>query len=373
MAKRDYYEVLGVSKDSTEAEIKSAFRKIAKKYHPDISKEAGSTEKFKEAQEAYAVLSDADQRKKYDQYGHAAFDNSQGQGGGGYDYSNFDFSSIFDDLFGGSSFGGSPFGGFGGNSRTRARKGNDTLLRMNLSFEEAVFGCEKEVDIELTEKCDECNGKGGFEEETCPECNGHGVVRTQTQTLFGTFASQNTCPRCKGKGKVFKKTCTRCGGKGFKRVTKEITITIPKGVDTGHQLRLSGKGELGVNGGPNGDIYIEFVVSKSKFYERQQNDLYLKVPVTITDLVLGSVKEIKTLSGIIDLKIKEGSQPGDILRIKNKGIEDPNTHREGDLYVILKLVIPTKLNKEQKELFNKLDNTSLDNEDEFKVFNKLNK
>lgn len=371
MAKRDYYEILGVSKDSTEAEIKSAFRKIAKKYHPDISKEAGSTEKFKEAQEAYAVLSDTDQRKKYDQYGQAAFEGAQGQRG--YDYSNFDFSSIFDDLFGGASFGGSPFGGFGGNSRSRTRKGQDTLLRMNLSFEDAVFGSEKKVNLEVNEKCDECNGKGGFDEKTCPDCGGQGVVNTQTQTLFGTFASQTTCTTCKGKGKVFKTTCSKCNAKGYKRVSKDITITIPKGVDTGHQIRLSGKGELGSNGGPNGDIYIEFIVGKSKLYKRQGNDLYLNLPVTITDLVLGTIKEIKTLDGFIDLKIKEGSQPEDILRVKNKGVSDPNTSREGDLYVILKLIIPKKLNKTQKDMFNELKETKLDNEEEFKTFNKLNK
>lgn len=373
MAKRDYYEILGVSKNATEAEIKSAFRKLAKKYHPDLNKEADASEKFKEAQEAYAVLSDDQQRQKYDQFGHDAFNNNS-HGSGGYDFSNFDFSSIFDDLFGGSSFGGGfGFGGFGSNGRTSARKGPDALLRMNLTFEEAVFGCEKTVEIDMTEKCSECSGNGGFDQMECPECDGSGVVRTQTQTLFGTFASQTTCPRCKGKGKTYKKSCSKCNGKGQKTVEKAITITIPKGVDTGHQLRLSGKGEPGLNGGPNGDIYIEFRVEKSKFYQRDGNDLYINLPVTITDLVLGTVKEIKTLTGYIDLKIKEGSQPNEVLRIKGKGVEDPNTHRVGDLYVTLNLIIPTKLNKAQKELFNELKYTSLDNEEEFKIFNKLNK
>lgn len=375
MAKRDYYEVLGVDKNASEAEIKSAFRRLAKKYHPDVCKEADGAEKFKEAQEAYAVLSDKEQRSKYDQFGHSAFDNN-GMPGGGYDFSNFDFSSIFDDLFGGGGFSSSfNFGGFGGNGRggSRARKGADTLLRMNLTFEEAVFGCEKTVDIDLTEKCEECKGKGGFDEEKCDECNGMGRVRTQTQTLFGAFMREAVCPKCGGTGKTYKKVCKKCSGHGQITKEKEITITVPAGVDTGHQLRLSGKGEPGINGGPNGDIYIEFRVAKSKFYKRDGNDLYLDVPVTITDLVLGCTKEIKTLTGYIDLKIKEGTQPEDILKIKGKGIEDPNTGRNGDLFVIIKLIVPTKLTKEQKRLFMDLSYTDLENSEEFKVFNKLNK
>lgn len=372
--KRDYYEVLGVSKDASEAEIKSAFRRLAKKYHPDVCKDADGAEKFKEAQEAYAVLSDKEQRSKYDQFGHAAFDNN-GAPGGGYDFSNFDFSSIFDDLFGGgfSSGGFSNFGGFGGRNSTKARKGPDTLLRMNITFEEAVYGCEKEVDIELTEKCEHCGGLGGFDEIKCSTCGGSGVVRQQQNTLFGSFMSQTTCPTCGGKGRTFKRECSHCHGRGYNRCEKEISIKVPAGVDNGSQIRLTGKGEPGQNGGPNGDIYIEFRVSKSKLYQREGNNLYLELPVSITDLVLGSVKEIKTLDGYIDLKIKEGSQPGDTLKVRGKGVEDPNTGRNGDLFVVLKLVIPTRLTKEQKRLFNDLADTDLENEDEFKQFNKLNR
>ena len=268
MAKKDYYEVLGVSKDASEDEIKSAFRKLAKKYHPDLNKEPDAADKFKEAQEAYAVLSDKNERAKYDQFGHAAFDNN-GNPGGGYDFSGFDFSSIFDEIFGGSgfssafNFGGSPFGGRNSN---RARKGNDTLLRMNLTFEEAVFGCEKTVDIDLTEKCSTCDGKGGSGEETCSECNGRGVIRTQSQSIFGMMMRESVCPKCNGKGKTYKTSCKTCNGRGQVTKNKEITITVPKGVDTGNQIRLSGKGEPGINGGPNGDIYIEFRVAKSKLY-----------------------------------------------------------------------------------------------------------
>lgn len=374
--KRDYYEVLGVSKDASEAEIKSAFRRLAKKYHPDLCKDADGPEKFKEAQEAYAVLSDANERQKYDQFGHAAF-NQNGASGGGYDFSGFDFSSIFDDLFGGgggfSNF-GSGFGGFGGGRNSnRPRKGADTLLRMNITFEEAVYGCEKEVDIELTEKCDECHGKGGTGETSCSTCGGSGVVRQQQNTIFGAVMSQTTCPNCRGNGSTFKNTCKHCNGKGYTRATKEISIKVPAGVDTGSQIRLSGKGEPGQNGGPNGDIYIEFRVSKSKLYKREESDLYLELPVTITDLVLGCVKEIKTLDGYVDLKIKEGTQPGDILKLKGKGVKDPNTGRPGDMFVIVKLVIPTKLNREQKKLFKELSDTDLDNSEEFRIFDKLNK
>ena len=375
MAKKDYYEVLGVSKDASEDEIKSAFRKLAKKYHPDLNKEPDAADKFKEAQEAYAVLSDKNERAKYDQYGHAAFENN-GMPGGGYDFSGFDFSSIFDDLFGGAGFTSNfNFGGFGGGGRnsTRARKGNDTLLRMNLTFEEAVFGCEKTVDIDLTEKCTTCDGKGGSGEEKCDECNGRGVVRTQTQSLFGMMMRETICPKCNGKGKTYKNTCKSCNGHGQVTKNKEITITVPAGVDTGNQIRLSGKGEPGINGGPNGDIYIEFRVQKSKFYERDGSDLYLTLPVTITDLALGTTKEIKTLDGYIDLKIKDGTQPGDILKVRGKGVVDPNSGRSGDLYVIIKLIVPNKLSRDQKRLFQELADTDLESSEEFKVFNKLNR
>ena len=373
MAKKDYYEVLGVSKDASDDEIKSAFRKLAKKYHPDLNKDPDAPEKFKEAQEAYAVLSDKNERAKYDQYGHAAFENN-GMPGGGYDFSGFDFSSIFDDLFSGGSFtSGFNFGGFGGRGSNRPRKGADTLLRMNLTFEEAVFGCEKTVDIDLTEKCSSCDGKGGSGEEVCSECNGRGTIRTQTQSIFGMMVRESVCPRCNGKGKTYKTSCKSCGGKGQVTKTKEITITVPAGVDTGHQIRLSNKGEPGINGGPNGDIYIEFRVAKSKIYERDGNDLYLTLPVSITDLSLGCVKSIKTLTGFIDLKIKDGTQPGDILKVKGKGVADPNNGRMGDLYIIMKLIIPTKLSREQKNILTELSHTDLENEDEFKVFNKLNR
>ena len=370
MAKKDYYEILGVDKNASESEIKSAFRKLAKKYHPDVCKEADGEAKFKEAQEAYAVLSDQGKKDQYDKFGHSAFDQNGNPGGsGGFDFSGFDFSDIFNEAFGGgfSSF------GFGGNKKNRPTTGPDTLLKMNLTFEEAVFGCSKDISLDLNETCSECGGKGGHGETTCSECNGRGKVQKEANTIFGTFMTETTCPNCNGKGVTFKSVCSKCRGKGIINGKKTINVVVPKGVDTGNQIRLSGKGEAGRNGGPNGDLYIEFNVGKHLLYKRDGNDLYLDLPVTITDLVLGTNKNIKTLEGNVDLKIKEGSQSGDILRLKNKGITDPNTGRNGDLYVVLKLIVSTKLTKEQKELFKKLQCTDLENADEFKKFEKYSK
>ena len=241
MNKRDYYEVLGVSKSATEAEIKSAFRKLAKQYHPDICKEANAEEKFKEIQEAYAVLSDETKRKQYDQYGHAAFQG--GTGGAGFDFSDFDFSDIFGDIFGGG------FGfNFGGRTSSRASKGRDSVLRVNLDFEEAVHGCKKTINLDTLVKCEECSGLGGNGEEVCKTCHGNGTVTTEQKTLFGSFMSRTTCPTCKGKGKTFKATCSKCRGTGKVKANKDIEVTIPAGVNTGNQLRLAGKGEAGSNG-----------------------------------------------------------------------------------------------------------------------------
>ncbi len=356
MNKKDYYEVLGVSKDASDVEIKSAFRKLAKKYHPDICKEPDAEQKFKEVQEAYEVLSDENKRRQYDQFGHAAFDGAQGAGGyggtggfggfGGFDASGFDFGDIFDNIFG---------GGFGGStSRTRAQAGADRLLRVRLTFEEAVFGCEKDIKLEINEKCDECNGKGGTGEETCSECHGSGTVTTEQRTLFGTFMSKTTCSKCGGKGKTYKNKCSHCHGTGRVITNKTITVSIPKGVDTGSRLRISGKGEAGVNGGPNGDLYLEFVVEKHEFYNRDGDDIYLKVPINITEAVLGTKKEIPTLFGNVKLTIPEGTNSGDKQRIKGKGIN------KGDMYVIMDVRIPKKISRDQKKLFEELEDTDLD-------------
>ncbi len=377
MAKRDYYEVLGVSKDATEDEIKSAFRKKAKEFHPDINKSPDAPEKFKEAQEAYACLSDKENRAKYDQFGHAAFENSYGNAGGGSyqggnPFGNFDFGDIFDDLFSGG-FGG--FGGFGSSSRntTRARKGADTLYGMKIDFMDAVYGTKKDIELEYYENCDDCDGKGGHGETICSACNGKGTVIRQTNTILGTIQTRSTCPECNGKGKTYKSRCNTCKGNGKVKVTKTLTIDIPAGIDDGEQLRVSGKGEPGLNGGPNGDLYIEIRITPHEFYKREGNDVYVDMPVTITDLCLGCKKTVKTMDGYVDIKIKEGSQPGDVLRVKGKGINNPDSWKKGDFYLVLKLIIPTSLSRKQKSILEDLEDTDLEDSIEFKKFDKLNK
>lgn len=367
MSKRDYYEVLGVSKTASDAEIKSAFRKLAKKYHPDVSKEENAAEKFKEAQEAYAVLADPEKRKQYDQFGHAAFEQNYGSAGG-YDFSGFDFSDIFSDLFG-SGFGFSSFGGKSSNS-TRARRGADRLVRMNLTFEEAAFGTQKTLNLDVSTSCDACGGKGGKGEKTCSTCNGTGTMTKEQSTLFGTFMTRTTCTTCNGRGKTYESKCTKCRGTGTITENKEISVKIPAGVDTGNRLRLAGKGEAGTNGGSNGDIYIEFNVKNHPLFEREEEDIYLTLPITITDAVLGSKVDVPTLFGTVKLTIPAGSKTGDKHRLKGKGLEVPNSSRKGDMYVILKVEIPSKLSKEQKKLFEALKNTKLDDMSSFKNIKK---
>ncbi|MBQ8659571.1 MAG: molecular chaperone DnaJ [Bacilli bacterium] len=370
---RNYYDVLGVSKTADEKEIKSAFRKLAKQYHPDINKEPGAEEKFKEIGEAYAVLSDPEKKKQYDQFGHEAYTQGASQGGFGGGFGGFsgfgaddiDLSGIFEDLFGGGMFGG----GSRRNSN-RPTKGRDSLVKVNLTFEEAVFGCKKTINLDLDTECDSCSGKGGSGEVTCSTCGGRGRVVSQQRTMFGVFQSETTCPDCSGKGKTFKEVCRKCSGKGHVIKNKEIEVTIPEGVDTGYQLRISGKGAAGYNGGPNGDIYLEFNVKDHPLFERKENDIYLDVPLTITEAVLGCKKEIPTLTGSVVLDIEAGSQGGDQLRLRGKGVKDPTRKKTGDMYVVLDVIIPTKLDKKQKELFKELSKTGLDNDSAFKNFNK---
>ena len=372
---KSYYDVLGVSKDADEKEIKSAFRKLAKQYHPDINKEPGAEAKFKEIGEAYAVLGDAEKRRQYDQFGHEAFTQGASQGGfgggfggfGGFNAEDIDLSCIFGDLFGGG------FGGFGGGSRrnsNRPRKGQDSLVKVNLTFEEAVFGCKKTISIDLDTECDSCDGKGGSGEVTCSTCGGRGSVTRQQQTFLGVMQTTTTCPDCNGKGRTFKTICKDCHGDGHVIKNKDIEITVPEGVDTGHQLRISGKGAAGYNGGPNGDIYIEFRVKEHPLFERKGNDIYVDVPITITDAVLGCKKEVPTLNGTVVLDIDSGSQSGDQLRLRGKGVKDPTSSRKGDMYVVLDVVIPHKLDRKQKELFKELAKTDLEIGSEFKNFKK---
>ena len=379
--KRDYYDVLGIPKSATEAEIKSAFRKKAKELHPDVNKDdPKAEEKFKEVQEAYSVLSDESKRKMYDQYGHAAGVGNGPSGGAGagfggfsgFDGGGFDFGDIFDSIFGGSgSFGG--FGDFGGRSReSRARRGSDILMQMDLTFEEAVYGATKKFNLDVVESCEKCHGYGGFDKEECKTCHGKGTITTQQNTILGSFMSTTTCPDCRGLGHTFKKKCSECNGKGKVKTNKKITITIPEGIATGDRQRISGKGNPGTNGGENGDLYIEFVVEEHKHFIRDNDDIYLEVPLTITEAALGCKKEIPTLYGNVKLTVDAGTNNGDKERIKGKGIDNKYRKHKGDMYLIFKVYTPKHLTREQKQLIEKLNDTDLET-DEIKKFKKFTK
>ena len=361
MAKRDYYEVLGVDKNASEKDIKMAFRRLAKKYHPDVNKEPGAEEKFKEAQEAYAVLSDEGRRKQYDQFGHAAFDNNgEGSAGGfgGFDFSGFDFGDIFDNIFD-FGMGGGSFGFRGGKSSKRKTKGRDSLLEMEITFMEAALGTTKEIEITTTDTCPECDGKGGFGEHSCDNCHGSGTITKQQNTMFGSFLTRTTCPTCNGEGVTYDKTCSKCKGTGRVKKVKDLEVKVPEGVATGNRIRLSKMGESSPNGGENGDLYIEFVVKEHEFYERDGNDVYLELPITITEAILGTKKDIKLLNSIVTLNIPAGTNSGDKHRIKGKGIKDVNYNNYGDFYIIINVITPKKLSREQKKLIEKLEDTDL--------------
>ena len=373
--KKDYYELLGVSKDASASEIKSAFRKLAKKYHPD-NKETGDEAKFKEIGEAYAVLSDENKRRQYDQFGSAAFDGSNGFGG--FDPGDVDLNDILRSVFGGGFSGGFSSGGFGfddffgGSTRNtnRARKGKDTLVRIDLTLEEAAFGIDKEITLNLNDTCENCNGVGGFEEKTCDYCHGNGYVVTEQRSIFGVMQSQSVCPKCKGSGKTFKSVCEKCSGTGQVRKKKTISVHIPEGVETGHQLRMTGKGESGINGGPNGDIYLEINVKESSFYKRDGNNLYIHMPITITDAILGCKKEVPTIYGNVIMEIKPGTQNNTKYKLRGKGIKGVNSIMKGDQYVIIDVMIPDKLTRDQKTLIKELSETDLETNIEFKEFKK---
>ena len=350
--KRDYYEVLGVEKTATDQELKRAYRQLAKKYHPDVNpgnKEA--EEKFKEASEAYAVLSDKEKRAKYDQFGHAAFDQT---GGPSYNYS--DFSDIFGDLFGG--MGG--FGGFsdfftGGRRRdpNAPTQGQDVQTRLNISFKEAAFGCKKHVDLWVYDTCPTCGGSGakpGTKPETCSVCRGSGRQRVEQQTMFGTMINERVCSNCGGTGKFIKDKCTGCSGTGRIRVRKTYEVSIPAGIDEGQSVRMSGKGEPGSNGGPNGDLYITVMVQPDSVFSREGYDIYCSVPVSFAQAALGDELTITTLDGQVKYNLDAGTQPGTRFRLRGKGIPYlRNPSQRGDLYVTVKVDVPKKMNEEQKQ------------------------
>ena len=344
MSKRDYYEVLGLSKGASADEIKKAYRKLSKQYHPDLNKEEGAEAKFKEIAEAYEVLSDDQKRARYDQFGHE--DPSAGFGGGGFGGAG-GFGG-FEDIF--SSF----FGGGGRRQDPNApRKGDDLQYRMNISFEDAVFGKETEIEIPKEENCETCNGSGakpGTTPQSCSHCNGAGTINQSVDTPFGRMVNKRTCPSCRGAGKIIVDKCNTCRGDGKVQKRKKIKVTIPAGVDDGQQLRVSGQGEPGYNGGPAGDLYIVFTVKRHEQFERDGDDIYFELKLTFPQASLGDEIEVPTIHGKVKLKIPAGTQSGAQFRLKDKGVKNVHGYGTGHQYVIVKVVTPTKLTEKQKQL-----------------------
>lgn len=358
-AKRDYYEVLGVSKDADDATIKKAYRQLAKKYHPDMNPGDKEAEiKFKEASEAYAVLSDADKRRQYDQFGHAAFDGGAGGGaggfGGGFNFNGADFSDIFGDIFG-DMFGGSRRGG----ASNGPMKGANIRKSIRITFEEAVFGCEKELDLVLKDPCEDCHGTGakpGTSPETCPKCGGKGQVVYTSQSFFGTVQNVQTCPDCGGSGKMIKDKCPDCRGTGYISSKKKIQVSIPAGIDNGQSVRIREKGEPGINGGPRGDLLVEVVVSRHPIFQRQDMNIYSTVPISFAQAALGGEVRINTVDGDVLYEVKAGTQTDTRIRLKGKGVPSlRNKAVRGDHYVTLVVQVPASLNAEAKEALRKFD------------------
>ena len=355
MNKKDYYELLGVDKNASDDEIKKAYRKLAKKYHPDISKEENAAEKFKEIGEAYEVLSDPQKRQQYDQFGHAAFDQSAGGGGFGGGFDGFgDFGDIFESFFGGG-FGG----GFGGSSSRRGpQRGRDIQKAVTISFKEAVFGVKKEISITKNERCSECSGSGakkGTSPETCSQCNGSGTVRKIQRTPIGNIQTTGSCPQCNGTGKIIKEPCKNCNGNGVERKTKKLEINIPAGIDDGQTITLRGEGEPGKNNGPMGDLYLEVNVLEDKVFKRSGYDVYVELPITYAEATLGAKVVVPTISEKIEMTIPEGTQYGAKFMLKGKGIPYLRGNGKGNQYVIIKIEVPKKLNQKQKELLKEFD------------------
>ncbi|MBQ9987865.1 MAG: molecular chaperone DnaJ [Erysipelotrichales bacterium] len=362
--KRDYYEVLGVSKNATDAEIKKAYRSLAKKYHPDVNKEPGAEEKFKEINEANEVLSDPQKRATYDQFGHAGM-NGAGAGGFSGGFNDFeDLSDIFGSFFGGG------FGGGGGSRRasTAPRKGKDRYMQLKIDFMDAVFGKNEEITVAVDEECSDCHGSGAYSKEdisVCGKCGGKGVIQQAQRTMFGTMMNTTTCPECGGTGKSIKRKCSACHGDGYIHKTVKVDIKIPAGIQSGQQLRVSGKGERGYNGGPNGDLYLEIIVGRHEYFTREGNDIHVTIPLDVADAALGCKKDIPTPYGDVEVNIPEGTQHGQKLRIRGKGVKDVRGSYTGDEYVHIEIKVPTKLSSQERELYEKLRNLSSKNGESF--------
>ena len=358
--KRDYYEVLGVDRNADEAALKKAYRSLAKKYHPDMNpgdKEA--EKKFKEASEAYAILSDPEKRRQYDQFGHAAFDGGAGGAGGFGGFGGFDgadFSDIFGDIFG-DLFGGG--GRRSGRANNGPMKGANIRKGVRITFEEAVFGCEKELEVVIKDPCPKCNGTGakpGTSPETCPKCGGKGQVVYTQQSFFGTVQNVQTCPDCHGTGKIIKEKCPDCGGTGYVSTKKKISVSIPAGIDNGQSVRIRDKGEPGVNGGPRGDLLVEVTVSRHPIFQRQDVHIFSTAPITFAQAALGAEVRIKTVDGDVLYNVKPGTKTDTKVRLKGKGVPSlRNPQLRGDHYVTLVIQTPEKLSPEAKEALRKFD------------------
>ncbi len=362
-SKRDYYEVLGVSRDADDATLKKAYRQIAKKYHPDMNPgDAEAEKKFKEASEAYAVLSDPEKRRQYDQFGQAAFDQGAGGGGfGGFDFSGTDFTDMFGDLF------GDLFGGGGSSRRGRNQgptKGMNIRKSLTLTFEEAVFGCEKDLDVVLKDPCPKCNGTGarpGTSPETCPKCGGKGQVVYTQRSMFGTMQNVQTCPDCGGTGQIIREKCPDCAGTGYVSNKKTISVTIPAGIDNGQSVRIREKGEPGTNGGPRGDLMVEVNVARHPIFERQDMNIFSTVPISFAQAALGADIMIKTVDGDVIYTVKPGTKTDTKVRLKGKGVPSVrNAQIRGDHYVTLVIQTPEKLSREAKDALRRFDELSGD-------------
>lgn len=358
--KRDYYEVLGVDKNADEAAIKKAYRVLAKKYHPDMNPgDAEAEKKFKEASEAYAVLSDPEKRRQYDQFGHAAFDGGAGGGAGGFDFNGADFGDIFGDIFG-DFFGG----GRGRSAGNGPMKGNTLYTSVKISFEEAIFGCEKTIELTVKEPCKTCNGTGakaGTSPETCPKCGGKGQVVFTQQSFFGTVRNVQPCPDCKGSGKIIKEKCPDCRGTGYVSQNKKYAVKIKAGIDNGQVILMPGLGDPGVNGGPRGDVKVEIIVGRHPIFQRQDMNIYSTVPVSFAVAALGGEIMIDTVDGKVIYEVKPGTQTDTKVRLKGKGVPSwRNPEIRGDHYVTLIVQVPSKLSHEAKELLRQFDEKSGD-------------
>ena len=347
MAQRDYYEILGIPRGASNEEVKAAFRKLARQYHPDVSKEPDAEEKFKEVNEAYAILSDSDKRAAYDRFGHAGVKGT----GGVPDWSTMDFSDIFGDILEGFGVG---FGRSSRRSRTMPRRGADLQLKLELTFEEAIFGVEKDIEFSRDEVCTKCQGKGsepGSQPSRCVACGGSGEIR---QTVLGMMVQVTTCPNCNGTGEVITSPCQQCSGRGYERKTRKKIVSIPGGVDTGIQIRLAGEGQPGANGGPNGNLFVVIQVKSHKFFHRRDDDILLDLDINVAQAVLGAEVDVPTVDGTAKLKIPNGIQPGKVLRLRGKGAPHLRGSGHGDQLVVVNVVIPKQLTTEQRTLFEQL-------------------